>query len=44
MLEAIQGLDGAALLAIQSIRTPVLDSLGIPKCSLLEPPINFTLC
>ena len=27
MLEAIQGLDGAALLAIQSIRTPVLDSL-----------------
>ena len=24
--------------------TPVLDSLGIPKCSLLEPPINFTLC
>ena len=27
MLETIQGLDGAALLAIQSIRTPALDSL-----------------
>ena len=24
--------------------TPVLDTLGIPECSLLQPPINFTLC